>query len=149
MNVKKINATIIIALFALSFTQNFAQGMEFSSDFSEIGVIADGSDVINAKYLDNELAFLLDIDRSVFSVYDIDRPKRCVEIDYDSLSYIHDIELDTERNLVFVTASNGVNIYNFDDPDNLVLLSTYLNYTSSTFIQVEEELLFIGAEDGG
>jgi len=149
LNVKKINITIIIALFALSFTQNLAQGMEFSSEFSEIGVIAEGSDVINAKYVDNELAFLLEIDRGAISVYDIDRPKRCFELDYDSLSYIHDIELDMERNLAYITAANGVNIYNYDDPANLEWLSVYLNYTSSTFIQIRGELLFIGAEDAG
>ncbi len=123
--------------------------IDYTKEFTEIGVIADGSDIINAQYSGHEFAFLLEIDRGVFSVYDISRPKRCVELDNDPLPYIHDIELDIERNLVYVTATNGVNIYNYTDPNNLEWLSVYLNYSSSTFIQVKGELLFIGAESEG
>ncbi len=115
----------------------------------EIGIIADSSDVINAQFINDELAFLLEINRNVLGVYNITNVSNCVELDSYSLSYIHDIELDLERELVFVTAANGVNILNYSDPCNLEWLSSYLNYTSSTFIQLKEELLYIGAEADG
>ncbi len=123
--------------------------MEYTGRFSEIGTIADGSNLINAKYIDNELAFLLEINRGVLAVYNISNPDNCLELDSYSLSFIHDIELDTERELVFVTAANGVNIFNYSNPSQLEFLSAYLNYSSSTFIQLKGELLFIGAEEDG
>jgi hypothetical protein len=90
----------------------------------------------------------VEIDRGL-TIYKIMEPTNCFELDHYSLSFVHDIELDLERELVYVTASTGVNIFNYSNPNQLKLLSVYLNYDHSTFIQLKGELLFVGAEDSG
>jgi hypothetical protein len=70
-------------------------------------------------------------------------------MDYHPLSFVHDVALDVERKLVFITASTGVNIFDFSDPNELSLISIYINYTTSTFIQLEGVLLYVGAEERG
>jgi len=72
-----------------------------------------------------------------------------VELDSFYLYHPHDIQLDLDRNLVFATASNGINLIDYTNKSNLQLLSTYKNFTYSTFISLQEELLYIGAEDYG
>ncbi len=147
---QKKNITLFIFIIFYSFFMNPIpiKGIEYTSAFTEIGSIAPGIEIINAKYIENDLAFLVEINRGL-AIYDITNPKNCFELDTSSLSFVHDIELDLERELVYVTASTGVNIFNYSNPNQIELLSVYLNYTTSTFIQLKGELLFVGAEDRG
>lgn len=123
-------------------------GTENTYSFSEIGVIEPDIRVINMQCIDNELVFVLDI-AGRFLVFNVTNPADIIELDSIPLSFLHDIELDVDRNLVYTTASNGINIFNYTNPADLQLLSVYKNYTSSTFIQLRNELLFIGAEEYG
>ena len=123
-------------------------GFEYPSSFTEIGSIASGTDIINMRFIDNDLAFLVEVDRGL-AVYDISKPYNCIELDFFPLSFVHDIELDLTRKLAFITALNGVNIFNFTDPTHLRLLSVYKNYTSSRYIQLKGQFLYIGAEEDG
>ncbi|MFX0004155.1 MAG: LVIVD repeat-containing protein [Candidatus Hodarchaeota archaeon] len=139
---------VLIIFNSLFINQISVMGLEYTSTFTEIGSIASGRDIINMRLIENDLAFLVEITRGL-AIYNITNPANCYELDYHPLSFVHDIELDLERKLVYITALNGVNIFNFSNPNQLELLSVYLNYTSSTFIQLKGELLFIGAEDQG
>lgn len=143
---KIIKLFVFIIFYSLFINPISIKGIEYTSTFTEIGSIAPGSDIINIRFIENDLAFL--VDRGL-AIYNIKNPNNCLELDYYSLSFAHDIELDLERKLVYITASTGVNIFNFSNPNQLELLSVYLNYTHSTFIQLKGELLFVGAEDRG
>jgi len=146
---KKIKIFIFFMIFSLFCIKSFLViGTNTTYSFSEIGSIATTSSIISMDCLDNELAFLAEINRGL-TIYNITNPSNCIELDYHPLSFVHDIALDFERKLVYITASTGVNIFDYSDPNELTLLSTYLNYTTSTFIQLKGELLFIGAEDRG
>lgn len=146
---KKIYSIFIVLLFnSLCFSNISILGFDNTASFTEIGSIASGTDIINMRFIDNDLAFLVEVDRGL-AVYDVSKPWNCVEQDFFPLSFVHDIELDLERKLVYITASNGVNIFNFSNPTFLRLLSVYKNYTSSRYIQLKGNLLFVGAEEKG
>lgn len=146
---KKIAKISVLILYISLFINPISiKGLEYTSTFTEIGYIAPETDIINMRFIDNELAFLVEINRGL-AIYNITNPNNCFELDYYPLSFVHDIELDLERKLVYITALNGVNIFNYSNPNHLELLSVYLNYTSSTFIELEGDLLFVGAEDQG
>ncbi len=144
----------IIKLFGfIIFTSLFLnpisiKAIDYSSTFTEIGSIAPESDIINMRLIDNDLAFLAEINRGL-TIYNITNPRNSLELDHYSLSFVHDIDLNIERKLVYITASTGVNIFNFSNPNQLELLSVYLNYSTSTYIQLKGELLFVGAEEHG
>lgn len=146
---KKIVKVFALIIFNSLLVNNISiLGLEYTSSYTEIGSIASGSDIINMRLIDNDLAFLGEINRGL-AIYNISNPNNCFELDYSPLSFVHDMELDLERELVYITASNGVNIFNYSNPNQLELLSVYLNYTTSTYIQLKGELLFVGAEDQG
>ena len=148
MQKKTIKSLFFIIFSLLSVNSISIMGIDYSASFTEIGSIAPGADIINMRFIDNDLAFLVETYRGV-AIYNITDVNNCFELDVYSLTFAHDIELDLERKLVYITASNGVNIFNFSNPNQLELLSVYLNYTSSTYIQLKGELLFVGAEDRG
>ena len=146
---KKIIKLFVFIIFCSLFINPISiRGIEYTSTFTEIGSIAPGTGIINMRFIENDLAFLAEISRGL-TIYNITDPTNCFELDYYSLPIVHDIELDLERKLVFITASTGVNIFNFSNPNQLELLSVYLNYTTSTYIQLKGELLFVGAENHG
>ncbi len=146
---KKIAIIITLLVFnSLIFNSISILGFIYSSSYTEIGSIASGTNIISMRFTDNDLAFLVEMDRGL-AVYDVSKPWNCIEQDFFPLSFVHDIELDLERKLIYVTASNGVNIFNFTDPTHLDLLSVYKNYTSSRYIQLKGDLLFVGAEEKG
>ena len=72
-NMKRKSITAIFAVFLLLvfILPSFGTGMDCSRGFNEIGSIASESDRINAAYIDDDLAFLLEINRNAFSVYNI------------------------------------------------------------------------------
>ncbi|MBY9000700.1 MAG: hypothetical protein KGD64_07290 [Candidatus Heimdallarchaeota archaeon] len=143
--VKKIIFSIVFYLFLVS--PYLIRGADSSYTFTEIGSIAPTKDIIQLICSD-DLAFLSEINTGL-GVYNITNPSDCPQLDSYPLSFVHDIALDFERKLVFITASTGVNIFDFSDPNDISLISSYLNYTTSTFLQLKGELLFIGAEDSG
>ena len=149
MRNRVLKGIIISVCFSVIFFTQLVNCMDYSYGFKEIGSISGSSEIINAAYVDDSLAFLLEIDRSVFGVYDIRNPRDCTELDTFYLSYMHDIELDKERNLAFVTASNGINILNYSNPSEIDRISVYVNYTSSTYIHLVGERLYVGAEGDG
>ncbi|MEJ2248871.1 MAG: hypothetical protein P8Y70_07340 [Candidatus Lokiarchaeota archaeon] len=100
------------------------------------------------RFIDNEIAVLAEVDQGL-ALYDIKNPNNCVELDHYFLSNVHDLELDYERELIFIASSAGVNIFNYSNPNQLELLSIYHNFTSCLYIQLKGELLLIGAEDRG
>lgn len=148
MQKKTIKSLFFIIFSLLSVNSISIMGIDYSASFTEIGSIAPGADIINMRFIDNDLAFLGEIYRGL-AIYDITDANNCFELDVYPLTFAHDIELDLERKLVYITASNGVNIFNFSNPNQLELLSVYKNYTTSTYIQLKGELLFVGAEDRG
>lgn len=139
---------LIIVFCSLLANPHSTRGLKYTCKFSEIGSIEPSISVINLQCIDNELAFVLDINNHLM-VYNITEPTNIIELDSVNLYFPHDIELDLDRNLIFVTASNGVNIFDYSNPTDLQLLSVYKNYTHSTFIQLHEKLLFVGAEEYG
>ncbi|NHJ41429.1 MAG: hypothetical protein FK731_15465 [Asgard group archaeon] len=149
MEKKACNFAVSIILFYFFLINPlFIDGVNTTHTFTEIGTLAPTSSIINMQYVGNDLAFLLEINRGLV-VYNITNPINCTEMDRYTLSYVHDIELDLERNLVYATATNGVNIFNYSNPNQIILLSMYHNYTVSTYIQLKGELLFVGAEECG
>ncbi len=146
---KKIKIYISIMIFCSFCANSFlVRGIEVTYSFTEIGSIASNSNVISVECYENELAFLA-ADNNRLAVHNITNPSNCTELDYFPLSYVHDIALDLERELVYITASTGVNIFNYSNPNQLEFISSYLNYTHSTFIQLEGDLLYVSAEDYG
>ena len=146
----KVLKLIFLVIITNCVLANFiaVNGVQYTYSFSEVGVIEPGINVINMQCIDNELVFVLDIAGRLV-VLNVTNPASIIELDSISLSYVHDIELDLERNLVYTTALNGVNIFNYTDSTNLQLQSVYHNYTTSTSMELQNELLFIGAEDYG
>lgn len=144
-----INTILLIFIFNfLATTPLSITGTSYSFTLTEIGSIIPTSSVINFQCIDNELMFILDINNRIL-VVNITDPFNIVELHSSTLYYPHDIELDINREIVFATSSSGVSIFSYSNPLELELYSTYKNYTSSTFIQVREKLLFIGAEEYG
>ncbi len=147
---KKVFKSVFLLVIFCSFLANplLIEGVEYTYSFTEIGTIEPGISVINLQCIDNEVAFILDMSNQL-AVFNITEPANVVELDSVYLNHPHDVELDLDRNLVYATASNGVNIFDFSNTSELQLLSTYKNYTYSTFIQLQGELLFVGAEEYG
>ncbi|NHJ47752.1 MAG: hypothetical protein FK733_08190 [Asgard group archaeon] len=144
---KRIFFLIVSCSFLLS-NINLVWGLTSCCSFTEIGSFSSTRSIIAMDYIDNNLGFLSEIDRGL-AIYDISNPSNCIELDYFPLSFVHDVKLDIDREIVYITASSGVNILNYSNPNELELLSVYLNYTMSTFIQLKDDLLLIGAEDSG
>ena len=114
---KKTITSFFFIIFSLLFVNPISiKGIEYTSPFTEIGSIAPGIDIINARYIENDLAFLVEIYRGL-AIYDTTDANNCFELDMYPLTFAHDIELDLERKLVYVTASTGVNIFNFSNPN--------------------------------
>ena len=147
---KKVFKSIFLLVIFYSLLANplLVKGVEYTYSFIELGSIEPGISVINLQCIDNELAFILNMNNQL-AVFNVTEPTNIVELDSEYLYHPHDVELDLDRNLVFATVSNGVNIFDFSNTSDLQLLSVYSNYTYSTFIQLQEELLFIGAEERG
>jgi len=149
MRKKAFNSIFLLIIFYSVLTNPLIiNGAEYTYTFTEIGSIESGISVINLQCIDNELAFILDINNQL-AVFNVTEPSNVVELDSVYLYHPHDVELDLDRNLVYATANNGVNIFDFSNLSELQLLSAYKNYTYSTYIHLQGELLFVGAEDSG
>ncbi len=149
MRKKVISAIFLFFIFSIvSIYPLSVNGFEINYIFSEIGSIDPGHSIINLQCIDNELAFVLNLDNNLV-VFDVTDSSNAIELDSVYLYHPHDIELDLDRELVFATAFNGISILDYSNTSDLNQLSTYSNYTYSTFIFLQNELLFVGAEDSG
>lgn len=136
----------VLLLFTISPIPN--ECLSYESNYKEIGAIAPEYSIINMCFVDNELALLAEIERGL-ALYSIINPYNCFELDYQPLSNVHDLELDYERKLAYITSTAGINIFNYSNIYQLDPISVYLNFTSCTYLQLKGELLLIGAEERG
>ncbi|MHA1126145.1 MAG: LVIVD repeat-containing protein [Candidatus Heimdallarchaeota archaeon] len=149
MKKKKFYAIFFVIIFSYSLTSAISiEGRQNTIVFSEIGVIGPGKSVIGMQCVDNELVYILEIS-NYLTVYNVSQIDNIQQIETVMLYHPHDLEIDKERNLIYATATSGVNIYNCSNPAELQLLSVYKNYTTSTYIQLRNDLVYVGAEEYG
>ncbi|MFW9851972.1 MAG: hypothetical protein ACFFDS_03465, partial [Candidatus Thorarchaeota archaeon] len=85
---RKIKFFIFASIFCLFFANSFpVRGIEVTYSFIEVGSIASNSSIISVDCLENELAFLAEINRGLV-VYNVTNPSSCTELDYSSLSFV-------------------------------------------------------------
>ncbi len=149
MRKKSLNYLFLLLIFySILANLQAVKGLEYNYEFTEIGIIDSGNSVIGFQCINNELAFVMDVTNRIV-VFNITEPTNIVELFSYSIYLPHDVELDLDRDLVYATSSNGVYIFNYSTIDSLQLLSVYSNYNHSNYIQVQGELLFVGAEELG
>lgn len=67
--------------FSLFINPISIMGIEYTSTFTEIGSIAPDTDIINMRFIENDLAFLVENNRGI-TIYSIMNPNNCMELDY-------------------------------------------------------------------
>lgn len=149
MKKNKFYAIFFVFIFSFSLARAVSiEGRQNTFVFTEIGVIGNGKTVINMQFIDSELIYIVEIS-DYLTVYDISDIDNIIQMDTVLLYQPYDLEIDKDRNIVYVTDTGGVNIFDCSNPADLQELSTYKNYSSSSFIQLRNELLYVGAEDYG
>ena len=133
MQKKVTKVSIFLIIFTLLMVVPISvNSSSYSFTLTEIGSVIPTNSVINFQCIDNELIFILAMTNELL-VVNITDPSNVVELFSYYQNHPHDIELDLIRELVFATSSGGVSIFSYSDPSNLQHLSTYKNYTYSTF----------------